>query len=266
MNRTPPQEIRRQLRQEVGFGCPIPECSSPYLTYHHFDPPWRIEEHQNPEGMIALCRPHHDASDAGAYTKRQLHQFKTSAVAKAGKITGRFEWMRSDLLTVVGGSYFYETGVAAQIGMEPIVWFNRDDGNHFLLNLRMFTTSKEPRAVICDNHWIALGTPSDLVCPPSGKSLEIRYDRGDQLKIEFLELTKEAARDRYSGHGNWYDQAIQFGFPLTAVEICMKAYGSGIEFSPRETKVSGGVGRNMFFYHQPIGFRIGREAFTELIF
>lgn len=257
MNRTPPQKIRRRLRQEVGFGCPIPECSSPYLTYHHFDPPWCIKEHHDSEGMIALCRLHHDQADAGAYTRSQLRQFKTSAACEAEKIKGRFEWMRRNLLTVVGGSYFYEVVVAVQIGTEPAIWFNRDDEGHFLLNLRMFTTSNEPRAEICDNDWIVLGKPSDLVCPPSGKSLEVRYDNGDQLKIEFLELTEEAARNRYSWHSKWYDQAVRFGFPLTAVEIFMKASGSGIEFSPRATKIWGGVGRNSFFYHQPVGFRIG---------
>lgn len=25
------------LRREVGFGCPV--CRSPFLTWHHFDPP-----------------------------------------------------------------------------------------------------------------------------------------------------------------------------------------------------------------------------------
>ena len=39
MNRTPPKKVIQTLRQEVGFGCPIPNCGNPYLEWHHFDPP-----------------------------------------------------------------------------------------------------------------------------------------------------------------------------------------------------------------------------------
>ena len=131
--------------------------------------------------------------------------------------------MRKNLLTVVGGTYFYEVRVAVQCGTKPVIWFNRDEDRHFLLNLRMLTTSTEPRAMVSDNDWITLGRPSDLECPPSGKRLKVQYDDGDRLMIEFLELTEEAARSRYGWRSSWYDQALMgIGFPLTAVEIFMK--------------------------------------------
>ena len=73
VNRTPPPEVRRELRREVGFGCPVRDadgvrCGNPYLYYHHFDPPWATEEHHNPAGMIALCGEHHPKADAGTFT------------------------------------------------------------------------------------------------------------------------------------------------------------------------------------------------------
>jgi hypothetical protein len=33
--------MKRLLRKEVHFGCPVDACGSPFLTYHHFDPPYR---------------------------------------------------------------------------------------------------------------------------------------------------------------------------------------------------------------------------------
>ena len=72
MNRTPPKKVIQTLRQEVGFGCPIPNCGNPYLEWHHFDPPWSIENHHRPEGMIALCTQHHKNADNYAYTNEQL--------------------------------------------------------------------------------------------------------------------------------------------------------------------------------------------------
>ena len=68
--------MRRALREEVAFGCPIDGCGSPYLTWHHFDPPWHVEQHHKFEGMVALCLQHHKEGDAGAFTPEQLRTLK----------------------------------------------------------------------------------------------------------------------------------------------------------------------------------------------
>jgi hypothetical protein len=41
--RRPPMDVIRLLRSEVGFCCPVEGCGNPYLTWHHFDPPRRVE-------------------------------------------------------------------------------------------------------------------------------------------------------------------------------------------------------------------------------
>jgi hypothetical protein len=83
MERTRPlAEIRRQLRGEVGFGCPVEGCGSPYLTWHHFDPPWREREHHDADGMFALCLQHHKEADSGAFSDSQLRSFKAEPFLK----------------------------------------------------------------------------------------------------------------------------------------------------------------------------------------
>jgi hypothetical protein len=72
--RVPPADVRRALRLEVGFGCPVPRCRSPFLEYHHFDPEWHVEHHHRLEGLIPLCPTHH--AQAAAFTIDQLRQFK----------------------------------------------------------------------------------------------------------------------------------------------------------------------------------------------
>ena len=81
LSRTPPESVRHFLRSEVNFGCPIQGCGIPYLTWHHFDPPWNIEEHHNPEGMIALCHTHADLADGKRWTNDQLRQFETKTLS-----------------------------------------------------------------------------------------------------------------------------------------------------------------------------------------
>jgi len=74
MDRTPPKAVRDQLAREVNYGCAA--CGSPYLYWHHFDPPWRDRQHHEPAGMIALCGEHHAKADGGSYTVGQLHDMK----------------------------------------------------------------------------------------------------------------------------------------------------------------------------------------------
>src|SRR5215211_1730983 len=114
MHRSPPKHVRRALAREVGFGCPVANCGSPYLTWHHFDPPWSERQHHDPAGMVALCREHHDAADAGAYSEHDFREMKARDRAQA--LRGRFEWRRQRLLAIVGGTFYYETPIPVQVG------------------------------------------------------------------------------------------------------------------------------------------------------
>src|SRR5580704_16752784 len=74
-SRTPPSQLRRELRRRSGFRCCFPKCQVPYLSYHHFDPPWEPHHVHNPDGMIALCSTHHGLADGGLYSVERLRSF-----------------------------------------------------------------------------------------------------------------------------------------------------------------------------------------------
>src|SRR5688500_4829581 len=131
MDRTPPIEVRRTLRREVGFGCPVPACGNPYLEYHHFAPAWRERNHHDPVGMIALCAEHHAKADAGAFTEEQLRTFNSLC---PGSVSGRFDYLRHKLLGVVGGNFFFETPVLVQASGEPQIWWSRDENGYLRLS------------------------------------------------------------------------------------------------------------------------------------
>lgn len=255
MNRIPPVKVRRQLRKEAGFGCPVLGCGNPYLSWHHFDPKWSELEHHNFSGMIALCAEHHAKADAGAFTKEQLRELKLSATRPMGVIGGQFEWMRNRLLAIVGGNFYFETPVILEVRGKPVIWFRRDDNGYFLLNAQMLTTSKEPRARIQDNFWLSQTNPDDLECPPSGKLLKVKYSNGDELRIEFLELESgTVVEKRYPGvmTDRW---GIEF--PITGVEIHKKVGGTELEFGPRETTLPGhNIMRNCFIRGCRVGLGI----------
>jgi hypothetical protein len=255
LNRNPPAAVRRLLRQEVGFRCPA-DCGNPYLTWHHFDPPWAIEQHHRPEGMIALCLDHGSRADASAFTDDQLRQMKRDGRDRSAAVQGRFDWMRRDLLAVVGGNFYYKTLVILEIGPRPCIWFGQDDNGYLLVNFWMPSLVGQPRAQIFENGWIVPPTAADVECPPNGRRLKVWYHNGDRLNVEFFEIPDPTTLiNRYQDAR--IDWANDITFPITGVEIAERATGTPIEFGPRQTRMPGAVMRDCFFSNNGVGVHIG---------
>lgn len=251
MNRTPPKKVIQTLRQEVGFGCPIPNCGNPYLEWHHFDPPWSIENHHRPEGMIALCTQHHKNADNHAYTNEQLIEFKKNKV-NSEKVKGNFEWRRNKLLTVVGGNFYYETPRALVIDNYDVVSLTRDESGYLLVNVEMLSVSKEERLVMRENCWENIGNSIDFKCPPSGKEIEIKYENGDFLSIKFYIINNKELFKK-----NFNREAPDFlEFPLTISEINFEVSGIDIKVSPKGTNIQTNQFIGNFSYNCGIGMML----------
>jgi hypothetical protein len=217
--RTPPRDVLSTLRREVGFCCPVEGCGSPYLTWHHFDPPWRYEKHHRPEGMIALCREHADKADNRSFTDNQLRHLKQVGAARATEVRGRFDWMRNDLLAHVGGNFYYGTPVILRLGSTKNIWFERDENNDVLLNIKMPTLSGEPRARIENNVWTVLPRlAAEVICPPNGRLIDVKYNNGDWFRVEYQIMATEG--DFFKNYpGTPVSHLEEVVFPLTRQRI-----------------------------------------------
>lgn len=251
MNRTPPVAVRKALRQEVKFGCPVAGCGNPYLEYHHFAPAWSESNHHNPDGMIALCATHHAKADA--LTADQCRQLKQSP--NTDSVVGRFDWMRDQIISIVGGNYYFETPRMVVFRGEPVVWYERDSQGHMLLSLNMLTTSRSPRARLVRNDWEVLGEPVDVVSPPSGKNLEITYDNEDRVAIVFREwnslshLTKD--------HPRLGTLSADLKFPLVTTEVEMVVGGTDVRFDAKSSQVGGVLITGSVMSHCAAGLAFG---------
>lgn len=237
MNRNPPASVIKQLRAEVGFGCPVPGCGNPYLEWHHFDPPWKVEPHHNPDGMIALCAEHHKKADNGAYTNEQLAEFKSAKVDPA-LVRGQFDWRRNKLLAVVGGNYYYETLRVLVIDGYEVVSLTRDEDGYLLLSVKMVSLSSEVRLQMVENCWENIGSPVDFVSPPSGKHLRVCYANGDSLVIRFYVVEDGAD---FQAKFKTYPHA-ELEFPLTVAEVNCEIGGTDIKLTPTGST----IGTNQF--------------------
>lgn len=229
-----PKAVKKVLRKEVGFGCPVKGCGNPYLEYHHFDPPVSVKPHNDPEGMIALCAQHHKKADGGAYTVEQLHALKRDK-ANADLVKGNLDWLRRDLLAVVGGNFYYETPKIITIDNIDLVSLVRDEDGYLRLSVNMLSLEPEERIIIEDNSWENIGNPSDLRSPPQGKELEVSYPNSDYLYLRFVELKSEDQAIKKYGH----DVFSNLAFPLTAVEVNMTIAGTRIELTPQSSQIGG---------------------------
>ncbi len=239
LGRTPPRDVIRTLRQEVGFCCPVRECGSPYLTWHHFDPEWRVEHHHRPEGMIALCRLHADQADNGAFTASQLREFKRDGRARAREVRGRLNWMRQRLLAVVGGNFFYDVSVVLKINDTKLIWFDRDDEGYIQLNFRMPSATGRSRAAIENNFWRVTPAVNEIICPPSGRLVEVKYNNGDKFRVEYLNIESADSLDSRYPRSNTRSWSDSLEFPITAVEVWETAAGTPVQLGPDFSRLGG---------------------------
>ncbi len=183
MNRKPPLDVQKELRKEVKFGCPVEGCGCPYLTWHHFDPPWNEKNYHNPAGVIALCHIHHDQADAGAFTKEQLRALKKNP--HGNEVEGRFNWMRNSLLLAAGSGFYLNPIELLRVKGKTIISFTRDENNNLLLNINLTDKNGTVKFEMIENVWSFSESPSDLESPPSGKKLKIEYPNKDKFRLNF---------------------------------------------------------------------------------
>jgi hypothetical protein len=250
MNRTPPVEVRRILRQEVGFGCPVDGCRQAFLTWHHFDPPWNVEQHHRPEGMIALCRPHHDAADQGVYSQAELKELKQSVCWRVQPARAKLPWTKREFLVRLGGYYTGGTEVPIIFGGERVIWLRRMDNGLLSLSFRLRAADGSVIAEMEDNMFEA--DPSrlyDLEANTGGTKLKFwLHKRGVGLDLSFKRVTQDELSsileaDRQDSDKRWQSNApaIQDSNGIAAAPQELQQQ-SDLPARPKEIHENKGIG------------------------
>jgi hypothetical protein len=263
-SRDPGAEIKSILRKEVGYGCPVKDCGSPFLEWHHFDPPWEPEHIHRVEGIIALCRDHHPAADGGSFTNEQLHHLKKNPYYN--RVRGKLLWMRNKVFVAAGTNYFMETPIILNIKGRPAIYFNRDDSGSLLLNLKLFDRNFNTRFAMEDNFFNVIEQPVHMECPPAGDLVYIRFADGDMIRIEFFAV-HNFARFKRLYPSSWLTgdrmcstpqggQKFEDTFPLVMLDIIYKCQQHGVDLNSRTGKVPYGIIRRSFVSNTGIAFGV----------
>ena len=204
ISRDPPERVKLQLRQEVGLGCPVADCREPFLSWHHFDPPWCREHHHRPEGMIALCVRHHRMADGGLFEDSQLREYKTAGLT-ADVVRARFEWSRLRQLVRLGGFYATPAGTVELYnrGFCPLLTFNKNDQGFLELSFALEDQGGRMLAEMRSNMFQAAPPHLfDIDVNTGGTKIRIRVSRSDVLlDIRTKKFTIEALTELL--HTDW---------------------------------------------------------------
>jgi hypothetical protein len=182
---------QRQLRQEVAFGCPIRRCRKPFLTYHHFDPPWRVEEHFNPDGVIALCWEHHSEAEEH-YTKDYLRKLKQASYS-VEDVKGQFPSWQGEFLIRCAGNYVGGSKAVLQMEGEDIIKLERGEENLLFLSFHLQSKDGKTVAVMKDNVFeLGPAEPYDVKTTNSKNRIKVWFAKHDiGLAVTISRLTNE---------------------------------------------------------------------------
>jgi len=70
LSRTIPEDIKRQVRRECGFGCVY--CGLAIATYEHIDPAFKDAREHDPSKIAYLCGSCHDRVTRGVWSKQKI--------------------------------------------------------------------------------------------------------------------------------------------------------------------------------------------------
>jgi len=228
-NRTIPQAVVAILRAEVNFACPI--CGNPYLTFHHFDPPWHEKNHHEPNGMIALCLQHHAQADAGTFTKAELHRYK--AQNKKWWLQGELNWRRQQIIAYMGSNLYLGTDSIFNFNRNKVVWYVRDQNGDLRLNIDFYKPFGIP-FVLLNNTWHTFPAFKKFESIPSGKRIRAEFPNGYRFHLEFNDMQNTEQFEKFTN----YNFSIQNGeFPITVVKV-MFDFGKQLQFGTRKTFIA----------------------------
>ena len=88
--------------------------------------------------MIALCRAHHDAAEAGTFSQEELRQLKASPADQPA--TNYFPWAKRQFLVRLGGCYSGGAGTHVAIAGDPVVQLTRAHNGLLLLSTRLLSS------------------------------------------------------------------------------------------------------------------------------
>jgi hypothetical protein len=171
-----PLPVKRQLRQESGFGCC--KCGRPIIEYHHIVPYTQQDPHFRPHDMMCLCPYCHHEATVGAMTEAEQRILKANPInIKNGQVGGLLKINQKLLILSLGNNEFINDRELITIDEENIIELTQSEEGAILLSLKLYDAKNNLLLKIEENEWVSGDyLPWDI--DSSFQFLKIRQKKG----------------------------------------------------------------------------------------
>jgi hypothetical protein len=178
LSRNIPEPVKRQIRQDCGFGCVV--CGGSIIEYEHIDPPFADAAAHDPKLMALLCPTCHQKVTSGMMSKNTVKEGRADPYCRRVGFSNQFWDIGKSMPSLVfGGLTLRNCPVPIQVKGIPLFEIKEGEeaGAPFQLSGNFFNSSGKPSLEIVNNEWKVLTSNWDVEV--TGPTITVRDGSGN---------------------------------------------------------------------------------------
>ncbi|WP_421579139.1 HNH endonuclease signature motif containing protein [Shinella sp. M31] len=229
-------DVRRQLRQEAGFGCV--KCGFAIGDYHHIDPLFVDAKKHDPSRMAFLCKQCHGKFHGGFLSAETIWEAKANPKARRqGFSLEEFDFPSHTMKVHLGSLLFVDCENIIMIEGDPVIAVRppKEPGEPLLISAKLVDVDGIVRMWIDDNVWMANVDNWDVEA--TGGRIVFR-DAPGRIRISVSNRDRELDFERLninsSGHHLQFDKksgfimSTRWGEEFTLGQATFEKFRTGI--------------------------------------
>lgn len=204
LSRNIPEQVKREVRQQCGFGCVI--CGTAIAQYEHYEPDFAEATEHLAKGITLLCGACHDKVTRGFWSKQKVSEASKSPICiKRGHAIDAFDISFQHPLIRIGPATWINTSTILDVMGQTVLRIDppEADGCPYRVS-GVFSDDQTGNALVIDaNEWKASASLWDVEV--EGKTVTIRRkprdiilrlvaDPGKGITISKINLSYNGAR------------------------------------------------------------------------
>jgi hypothetical protein len=207
LSRSIPEEVKRRVRQRCGFGCVV--CGDPFITYEHFNPPFKDAEEHREDGITLLCGGCQDKTAKRLMSKETVARHNANPKALVGNAVCNVEILgfRREICPIIymGNNQFFCDGEVIRVFGTTVFGFELDEGPRAGLLLNMRINDREGCAlfevvrnelIVSNSNWDARWDGNKLTIRRGNQKIlfSMRLHLPHVMRIDRIDLVSSGAR------------------------------------------------------------------------
>jgi hypothetical protein len=165
LSRNIPEPIKRQIRQECGFGCVC--CGLAIASYEHIEPEFHEAKEHDPNNMAFLCEGCHSRVTRGFWSKEKIRNARKEPWAIIeGRCHDAFDLDNHDLVVWLGGNKIVKVPTIFKVDEISLLSIERPEvaGGPYRISGDFYDDKGNLQFRIVRNEWFGEVSNWDIQC------------------------------------------------------------------------------------------------------